>query len=106
MKKVRRGRKNNKQNNEISIYYNNINGMRSKKKSLGIIVKNIKPDVVCLCETKLGSLRTVKNKMEGYRVIGRCVKYGQGGVLIAAKKNAFSTFLDRQQGTVILLRPG
>ena len=79
-------RKNNKQNNEISIYYNNINGMRSKKKSLGIIVKNIKPDVVCLCETKLGSLKTVKNKMESYKFIGRCVKYGQGGVLIAAKR--------------------
>ena len=34
------------------------------------------------------------NILSGYRVIGRCSKAGKGGVVIAAKKGCFSSFLD------------
>ena len=79
---------------EISMYYNNINSISSKRESLAKIIEEVRPDVICLCETKIGNLSTVETLLPKYKVIGRCVKYGQGGVLIAARKEAYSLFLD------------
>ena len=93
-KKVRRGRGKRDKTRNISIYYNNINGITSKKESLQKTVKDVNPDIVCLCETKLGSMGTVENLLQGYKMVGRCLKFGQGGVAIAAKKEVYSTFLD------------
>ena len=93
-KKVRRGRGKRDKSKNLSIYYNNINGITSKKESLQKTVKDVNPDIVCLCETKLGSMGTVENLLQGYKMVGRCLKFGQGGVAIAAKKEVYSTFLD------------
>ena len=39
----------------LKIYYNNINGLTTKKQSVGLVLDSSTPDIVALCETKLGS---------------------------------------------------
>ena len=64
------------------------------KESFSEIVKQVQPHIVCRCETKLASLRTLKETLSMYNLIGKCSKQGKGGLMIAAKKNIFSSFLD------------
>ncbi len=89
---MRRGR--GRRTRNICIYYNNINGISSKRDSLKKIIDDVQPDIICLCETKVGSIVTIEKLLSKYKVIGRCTKYGQGGVIIAAKKDVYSLFLD------------
>ena len=57
-------------------------------------VRDVKPDIIALCETRVGSVVTLENIFKEYRVIGRCPKQGQGGVMIAVKKGIYSIFLN------------
>ena len=50
-KKTRRGLGNNRARN-VSIYYVNINGLKSKLDSLGCTMETVAPDVIALCEIK------------------------------------------------------
>ena len=54
----------------------------------------MKPDLIALCETRVGSIKPIENTFREYRVIGKCPCLGQGGVAIAAKKGWFSEFLE------------
>ena len=50
-KKIRRSKRKTK---DISLLYNNINGFKTKMESLKIIIEKQQPDIIALCETKLG----------------------------------------------------
>ena len=89
---MKRGKR--KKSKNILIYYNNINGLNSKRESMEMILNDIKPELVCLCETKLGNLKSAENWMTGYKVIGRCSKAGKGGLVIAARKDCYSEYMD------------
>ena len=57
---MRRGRrKKNNSSKGLQIYYNNINGYQSKEDSIKIIMQELSPDILALCETKR-PLRTRK----------------------------------------------
>ena len=71
----------------IELFYNNINGLISKQDSLGHIVQMKKPDVITLCETKLHKNSTFD--LEGYEVEKSNLKAGKEGVLVAAKEGTF-----------------
>ena len=57
----RRGRKN-KPPKEVTLFYNNVNGLLSKEHSVNKIIDGLSPDVVALCETK----RPKKNREKRY----------------------------------------
>ena len=82
-KKCRRKKRNNVCTNKIKIFYNNINGINSKKDHLAAILKNEKPHIVALCETKTSKLP----KMEGYKWIAQEKPIYGGGVAIAARED-------------------
>ena len=92
-RKVHRGTKKAK---EISIFYNNINGFRTKMDSLSEILERLEPNILCLCETKVGSSNVIKNNIErsGYKGITRSTKDGKGGLLIATRINTIAKILD------------
>ena len=81
---------------EISVFYNNINGLRSKIESVMEIIKKIQPALVCICETKVGNSKLIDNKMEGagYKAITRPIKDGQGGLMLASKIDTVGKLLD------------
>ena len=70
------------------MYYNNINGYTSKKESLEEIVKTVQPDLIALCETKLGEKEEVD--IEGYETLAHNVKKGQEGLAIAARIGTYT----------------
>ena len=90
-KKVKRGRKKKK---ELTIFYNNINGIRSKYTSTINIVKKIQPEILALCETKLGNCGKLKKSFPDYELVNRITKQGKGGLLIAIKKHFFFNCMD------------
>ncbi len=75
-------------NNQLEIYYNNINGVLSKQDSLNHILQMRKPDVVALCETKLH--KNSKFEIKGYQTIKSNLKAGKEGILVAAKEGSFN----------------
>ena len=78
---------NEKNDSELLIYANNINGLTSKQDSLKLILEMVKPDIVALTETKLHLNSNFK--IDGYEVIMSNLKLGKEGILIAAKKGTF-----------------
>ena len=70
------------------MYYNNINGYTSKKDSLEEIVKTVQPDLIALCETKLGEKEEVD--IEGYETLAHNVKKGQEGLAVAARIGTYT----------------
>ena len=77
------------QKNSLKVYYNNINGLLSKLESLKQVIKVCTPDIVALCETKLGALS--KPKIDGYEIVYRNFKRGKEGLLVAAKVGTFTS---------------
>ena len=71
----------------ITVLYNNINGYASKKDSLNNILQVQKPDIVCLCETKLGEMETCN--LVGYEGVANNYKRGKEGLAVAARIGAF-----------------
>ena len=71
----------------MNILYNNINGFTCKKDSLINIIQRNMPDVVCLCETKLGEKEEVN--LKGYEAIPNNHKKGQEGLVVAAREGTF-----------------
>ena len=71
----------------IKILYNNINGLSSKKDSLTNILKLEQPDVVCLCETKLG--KGEKWSIDEYEGIVSNYKKGKIGLSVAVRCGTF-----------------
>ena len=102
-KKGKRGGKKNKKNNSpqidnhntLKIYYNNINGLISKKESLHQIMDICTPDIVALCETKLGSQS--EPEFPGYEPVYYNCKRGKEGLLVAVRDG---TFLDIEKVSV------
>ena len=91
--KTKRGKK---KARKLSIYYSNINGFRTKSDSLEGILDKLQPDLLCLCETKVGTSVTTNKYLQklGYKGISRCSKAGQGGLLIAGKLDSIGNVVD------------
>ena len=83
-----------KKKKDITILYNNINGVKSKYNSLRNILEKVNPTIVALCETKLGRLSKMQKVMPGYKLYPRYVKQGKGGLLIGIKRNTFRSTLN------------
>lgn len=86
---TKRGGKKNKKHTpptsaHLSIYYNNINGFMTKRESLNQIILSECPDIIALCETKLGALS--EPKIQGYESKYLNLKRGKEGLLIAARE--------------------
>ena len=86
--KKRGGRKNNKPapklETHLKVYYNNINGFMSKRESLNQILKAETPDIVALCETKLGAQS--KPRIQGYETEYLNLSCGKEGYWLQSKK--------------------
>ena len=57
-------------------------------------MKRVDAVVLVLCETKLANVNKIKESMPDHEVIDKCVKEGQGGVVVAVKKNFFGSFIN------------
>ena len=77
---------------ERSLYYVDINGYSSNRDSLQHIIEEINPDIIIMCETKVGK----KNKwnMENHQMISKHCFLGTGGLVMAAKCGTFSSFIE------------
>ena len=74
--------------NNLEIYYNNVNGLLSKQDSFSHIIQMRQPDIVTLCETKLH--KNSKFEVPGYEVIKSNLKAGKEGILVALKVGTFN----------------
>ena len=61
---MRRGKGSEKRKKRITIFYNNINGITTKKDSIVKTVQDVKPDIIALCETRVGSVVTLENILD------------------------------------------
>ena len=91
-KKVRRSTC--KKPKDVTVYYCNINGLKTKQFSLLQIVEQVEPKIILLCETKLPSDHLIKKLLPGYEVNSRTTKCGQSGLAIAVKGQTFNSVLD------------
>ena len=96
-KKIKRGGKKNKKKklveqntSTLKFFYNNINGMMPKRESLSQAISIAVPDIVGLCETKLG--RKSEPKIQGYETIYHNLKQGKEGLLVAVRDGTFTSF--------------
>ena len=94
MKKKRTRRAKTKSQKNLSVYYCNINGFRSKQDSLRQIIDRLQPKIVALCETKVPSGKTIKRILPDYEVCSRQQKAGQKGIAICVKLQTFKSVLD------------
>ena len=93
--KVRRSKKKQK---TITLLYNNINGFKTKMTSLELINKDIQPDIIALCETKLaesacGLLEESLNK-KLYKIFPKFTKLGKEGLVLAVKHTTAKTIME------------
>ena len=92
-KTKRGGRKNKKKEcaeksaSTLKYFFNNINGLMCKRESLNQSLGIAAPDIVGLCETKLGSKS--RPKLQGYESVYHNLKRGKEGLLVAAKEGTF-----------------
>ena len=77
--------KRSKKKKNISIFYSNINGAKSKYISLRSIIEELNPSIITLCETKLGKSSKIQKFLKGYKLFPRNIKLGKGGLLIGKK---------------------
>ena len=71
----------------LTMYFNNINGYVSKKDSLADIINVHQPDVIGLCETKMGKKEEVA--IDGYDAKTNNLKKGQEGLAVAIRKGTY-----------------
>ena len=71
-----------------------MNGFKGKQDSIKIIVEQIQPKIIALCETKLSSGRIVKNTFPEYVVCPRTKKSGEKGMALCVRMNTFKSVLD------------
>ena len=95
-RKTKRGGKKNKKKesttetaNILKLFYCNVNGLISKRESLNQSISIAIPDIVGLCETKLGALS--EPKIPGYEAAYHNLKQGKEGLLVAAKEGTFKS---------------
>ena len=78
-----------------TLYYVNINGFKSKVDSLNDIVDKLCPSIIASCETKVSSNNLIlKMFSRRFNVITRQTKGGQGGLMIAVRKEMFASMVD------------
>lgn len=89
-------------NNELIVYYQNVNGLRTKTHTFFTNILNSDYDVICLSETNLSSsVESSELFNEDYCVYRRdressaCSKSDGGGVLVAVSKR----FTSKQQAS-------
>ena len=92
MKKTRRSIR--RKPNDITIYYCNVNGFKSKQISIRNIIDKIQPKVIVFNETKLPSGIAMKKLLPEYEVCVRNTKTGKCGVAICVKLQTFKSVLD------------
>ena len=98
-KKTRRGNKNKNELKQLTIFYQNVRGLKSKLPSLQIIAAEYCPSIICIVETHLSEndpdfaqwSEDVEGdqslfQIEGYNVIRNDRNGSGGGCLIAYKK--------------------
>ena len=78
----------------MTLFYNNINGYKSKSESLIEIISKIDPEIIVLCEIRLPKKNTLKKDLSNYDLIAKCVKKGQGGILCGIKKNMATSAME------------
>ena len=92
-KKPKNRRKKSKKSDKVkSLFYININGYTSKRDSMKDIIQRTSPDIIVLCETKVGSKK--KWNIENYESVSRNCSFGKGGILVAAKYGTYNSFLE------------
>ena len=91
-KKTRRSMR--RKPNDITMYYCNINGFKSKQTSIREIVNKLQPKVIVFCETKLQSGQALKKEFPEYEICARSTKIGKCGVAIGVKLQTFKSVLD------------
>ena len=112
-RKTKRGGKKNKKKECITetvrnmkLFYCNINGLISKRESLNQSISIAIPDIVGLCETKLGTLS--EPKLPGYEAAYHNLKQGKEGLLVAAKEGTFKSMekvtLDTEDRNVLAVQ--
>ena len=79
-KKCRRSKRNQNKFKKLKVYYANVRGIKSKITSMKEIIKEIKPHIICLTETKLGKDENIK--IDGYHFENNNNEEGKGGVTI------------------------
>ena len=99
MLKKRTRRSKTKKPKEITLFYSNVNGLKSKQESLKQIVANLSPKIIALCETKLPSENILKKLLPGYEINSKPTKSGQSGIAIAVKTQTFNSVLDVTSST-------
>ena len=83
----------------MTLFYNNINGYKSKSESLIEIISKIDPEIIVLCEIRLPKKNTLKKDLSNYDLIAKCVKKGQGGILCGIKKNMATSVMEVTSST-------
>ena len=78
---------------KITVYYNNVNGIKSKTTSIQQILNHVQPHILALNETKQASTRNLTT-LKGYDIVSRTVKIGQGCLLIAVRSGIFNSVID------------
>ena len=68
----------------LSVYYTNINGFLCKMDSLTLIIQNLSPDVLVICELKTKSISVIRNYFE--KLVYSTAVCEESGAMIAAKK--------------------
>lgn len=100
--RIRRGNKNKKNRKYLNIWYNNINGIISKKNSLQVLLTTDQPHIVILTETKTNQLPPIT----GYRWIAQSKPNKAGGVAIAAREdiahNVSETEAEKEEGMELI----
>ena len=65
-----------------------------------MIINEVKPQIIALCETKLASGQTIKNALPDYEICQRSTKAGQKGMAICVRRNTFKSILDVTSSTI------
>ena len=76
-----------KKSRKLTIWYNNINGYKSKADSCMEIISKLNPDIIVMNETKLAKRNTLHRDLQNYDLVTKYVKKGKGGILCGIKKN-------------------
>lgn len=91
-KKTKRKKTIEKQLQDMSIYYTNIRGMKSKKNSLDIYIEEFQPDIIGIVETHLEEGEELK--IEGYEILWNNRNSEGGGVAIGVKQKYMKTVIE------------
>lgn len=91
-KRVKRRKTREKSLENMTLYFVNIRGMKSKLESLSQILEELKPDVVGLVETHLSGEDRIN--IDGYEVVRKDRKRDGGGILIAVKSKYKNVMLE------------